>query len=282
MMGNEDRGFNRVSETGTGVYDALKLVVVGIEEHLYYCAVLFPVRFMRFRFVVCLLIAVFLLPGCASVIDSAKYRFDDGVYRVGMNKGKKVYVSSIGDTTIVEPYVAKNGVWMEDTIHKQFYNAMLKTPDLINREPLFYQRTFDVDIITIPIKYRPAVEPLPRQLNADYSVAAYLGYRSDGYRFRYNQTPLQTYKRTLHHYGLSGGLFLGIGGTSMNEFVTAPALDKEYDGLVLTKGIAGFVAVQNFTVGLSIGSDNLMDKNRKVWIYENKLWYGLAFGVNLN
>ena len=238
--------------------------------------------FMRFRFVVYLLIAGLLLPGCASVIDSAKYKFDDGVYHVGFPRGKPVYVSNIGDTTVAAPYILVDGMRVQDTLHKKFYNASLKQLDPANRAPLFYQRMFDIDVITIPIKYRPAADVLPRQLNADYSGAAYFGYRSDAYKLTYRRTPLGTYKRNINHYGLSGGFFIGIGGTSLNEWVTNPAIDKEYDGLVLTKGIAGFVAVQNFTVGLSLGSDNLLDPNRRVWVYENKLWVGLAFGVNLN
>ena len=38
----------------------------------------------------------------------------------------------------------------------------------------------------------------------------------------------------------------------------------------------------NITAGLALGFDNLLDKNKKIWIYENKYWIGLTFGLNLN
>lgn len=49
-----------------------------------------------------------------------------------------------------------------------------------------------------------------------------------------------------------------------------------------SKGIAGIVAINGFTVGLTFGFDKLLDKNRTVWIYEEKPWFGLAVGLNLN
>ncbi|WP_165940196.1 MULTISPECIES: hypothetical protein [Dyadobacter] len=57
---------------------------------------------------------------------------------------------------------------------------------------------------------------------------------------------------------------------------------SEYDGLVWGKGIAGIIGINNFTIGLAIGFDNLLDKNKQVWIYQGKPWLGLAFGLNLN
>lgn len=59
-------------------------------------------------------------------------------------------------------------------------------------------------------------------------------------------------------------------------------ISQEYDGVVWNKGLAGILAINNFTVGLSLGIDNLLDKNKKVWIYESKPWVGIAFGLNLN
>jgi hypothetical protein len=68
----------------------------------------------------------------------------------------------------------------------------------------------------------------------------------------------------------------------MNPFVTNNNITSEYDGLVITKGVAGLVGVGDFTVGAALGFDNLLDKNRKVWIYENKPWFGFNVGFNIN
>lgn len=58
--------------------------------------------------------------------------------------------------------------------------------------------------------------------------------------------------------------------------------EHEYDGIVWTKGVAGIFAINTFTIGVSLGFDNLLDQNRTVWIYESKPWIGFTFGLNLN
>ncbi|MFY9310502.1 MAG: hypothetical protein WAQ28_15765 [Bacteroidia bacterium] len=68
----------------------------------------------------------------------------------------------------------------------------------------------------------------------------------------------------------------------MTPTTTNGAIPIEYDGVVWNKGIAGIIAVNNFTVGLAAGFDNLLDNNHRLWVYESKPWFGLAFGLNLN
>jgi hypothetical protein len=51
---------------------------------------------------------------------------------------------------------------------------------------------------------------------------------------------------------------------------------------VLTKGIAGIIGLNNLTAGLAVGWDNLLDRNKKHWIYQGKPWIGFVFGLNLN
>ena len=69
---------------------------------------------------------------------------------------------------------------------------------------------------------------------------------------------------------------------AMNPANTSNAILTEYDGIVLQKGIAGIVAMNKLTLGLSLGFDNLIDNNRTVWVYNNKPWFGLMLGLNLN
>lgn len=61
---------------------------------------------------------------------------------------------------------------------------------------------------------------------------------------------------------------------------TNNAIATEYDGLILQKGIAGIVAINKLTIGVSVGFDDLLDRNNKNWIYENKPWFGLMLGLN--
>jgi hypothetical protein len=146
----------------------------------------------------------------------------------------------------------------------------------------FRQTSFDIDFLTIPFKYRPVSNSLPAQFNTNLNGAVYIGFRNDIYRLWYKKTPLNNYIRQTTHYGFSVGLFSGFGGTAMNPWVTDDQISSEYDGLVWLKGIAGILGVNNFTIGLALGWDNLLDKNNKVWIYQSKPWLGLAFGLNLN
>jgi hypothetical protein len=68
----------------------------------------------------------------------------------------------------------------------------------------------------------------------------------------------------------------------MNPFVTNNNIQSEYDGVVITKGIAGLIGVGEFTFGGAVGFDNLMDKNRNTWIYQGKPWLGFTVGFNIN
>ncbi|MEO5893605.1 MAG: hypothetical protein ABIQ31_25345 [Ferruginibacter sp.] len=143
--------------------------------------------------------------------------------------------------------------------------------------------TFDIDFLTLPFKYRPAQQNLPKQFNTMLNGAVYLGFRNDIFKLRYEKSPVRKFERETNHYGFSYGLFTGLGGTVMNPSTTNSHIAYEYDGVVWTKGFAGIIAVNNFTVGLALGKDNLLDHNHKWWGFQQKPWWlALALGLNLN
>lgn len=142
--------------------------------------------------------------------------------------------------------------------------------------------SLDIDFLTIPLKYRPANAGVPAQLNANLNGAAFLGYRTDQYTIRYAASPFSRQERHVDHFGYSVGIFSGIGNTFMSPTNTMDRIQQEYDGVVWNKGVAAMFAINNFTIGLAIGVDHLLDKNKAVWIYQGKVWYGLSFGLNLN
>jgi hypothetical protein len=86
----------------------------------------------------------------------------------------------------------------------------------------------------------------------------------------------------MNHFGYSPGFFGGLGATSMNPFVTNNQIAEEYDGVVLSAGVAGLVGIGNLIFGAAIGLDHLMDKNHRSWIYQGKPWVGLTIGLNVN
>ena len=146
----------------------------------------------------------------------------------------------------------------------------------------FKQASFDLDFLTIPFKYRPQTDYMPQQFNTNLNGVIYIGYRNDIYNVSYKKTPIKTFIRKTTHYGFSYGLFIGFGGTAMNPWVTNNQIAFEYDGVVWSKGIAAIIGIDNFSIGLAVGADNLLDHNKSYWIYQDKPWFGLAFGLNLN
>ncbi|SFC06888.1 hypothetical protein SAMN05421780_102461 [Flexibacter flexilis DSM 6793] len=225
-----------------------------------------------------------LLGSCSVLQNMSKKGLGNGFYneQSSSKERRKVYIDIQDDETICA-YATKNnnGQLVIDTSQAcQLYSQELKkdlTQTIILSKP-----SFDIDFLTIPLKYRPKQTDVPAQLNANLNGAFYFGYRTDKYVINYNATPVGKANRNINHFGFSMGAFTGIGTTFMSPTNTNNHLQQEYDGIVWSKGIASIFAANNFTVGLSVGFDNLLDKNHNIWIYQTKTWLGLAFGLNLN
>ena len=226
-------------------------------------------------------ISIFLC-SCGAIKEIPKYSFSDGYYRskVFDKKKSKVYMNNTDDSMFVYKIKTSHGDLNDSNYVK------IALPQQISQSSIpttnFKQASFDLDFLTIPFKYRPQTDILPPQFNTNLNGVIYIGYRNDIYKISYKKTPLKTYIRKTTHYGFSYGLFTGFGGTAMNPWVTDNQISSEYDGVVWSKGVAAIIGIDNFTIGLALGADNLLDHNSSYWIYENKPWFGLAFGLNLN
>ena len=214
-----------------------------------------------------------LITGCATLQNSSKYELANGKYKlIAAKKQINTYVENSGDTIKVFELPSRK---------------LMALPFKINESLITNHRlvvsSFDVDILTALLKIRPNIRQiLPAQLNTNFNGNIYVGKRSDIYNINYHKNAIAEYTRHINHIGFSVGVFLGISNTAMNSSTTFNSVSSEYDGIVLQKGIAGILAVNKLTIGLSVGFDNLLDKNKNVWIYENKPWYGLMLGLNLN
>ena len=208
-----------------------------------------------------------LMASCGAIKDSPKYQLSDDVYEY-RQKGAK--------------YQKVNVFVKDDTIRITSFNnpgqAVLTTPAT---DQLFLKKSFDVDIITIPFKYRPAVSTLPRQLTTDFNGNVFLGYRFDRFQIKYKATPVGI-KKNLIHRALTLGVFGGLGSTSVTPSTTNGLTADEYDGLVLSRGFALMFGLKTLTVGFGVGWDSLSDRDKDIWIYQNSAWYGLTLGLNLN
>lgn len=218
------------------------------------------------------LLSILVFSSCATLQNNAKYDLADGKYKLKID-GKKYdcYVENNTDSILIYNLITKTSTTIPPKIEV-----------FMPVKQHFIKPSLDIDILTALFKIRPQVKNgLPVQLNANFNGNIYMGYRTDIYQVKYKKNPMNNYLRQINHFGFSGGLFVGIGNTAMTPS-TNNLIMSEYDGLVLQKGIAGIVAVNKLTVGLSLGLDNLLDNNKGSWIYENKVWFGFMLGLNLN
>lgn len=237
---------------------------------------------MKSNFIIFCIGLITLLSGCGVVRDSPKYQLANGYYksRSFSSKAEKVYVDNEVDTIYIYKYDRVTKTVDTSKLTRIVYpQRVLKS---IGDSKSFRQASFDVDFVTMPFKYRPTQRGFPQQFNTNLNGAVYLGLRNDLYQIKYKESPLKKHDRQTTHYGFSFGVFSGIGGSAINPWVTNNVVGYEYDGVVWAKGIGAFIGINNFNIGLSLGFDDLLDENKDFWIYQQKSWLGLAFGLNLN
>lgn len=242
---------------------------------------------MSARTIVLFILAVILttsFSSCLILHSSSKHSFADGIYHSKMFSHDEVYVLKIDDDTIsVFPVIEFKDSTAILTKQRTNYTSLQRKFKDNKVSHSFYKPSFDVDVMTIPLKYRPAAAELPGQLTTNFNGAFYGGYRIDAYKVNYRRTPLNIYKQNVKHFGYSAGLYAGIGSTLVDGYSLGnPNINIQYEGVTLLTGVAANIAVQNLTIGISFGEDHLLDKYRTEWIYEGKPCVGFTVGLNLN
>ncbi|WP_224995791.1 hypothetical protein [Cesiribacter sp. SM1] len=236
------------------------------------------------RFCLKLLPCFFLLAGCKSFSENAKYELNNGYYKAREEEGDdhRVYVYTNEDTLVAYRLVQQEGNRLIDTTGRAALVFPATNRGAIPTTYTLHEYSFDLDVLAIPMKYRPETAGVPRQLNTQFNGAIYAGYRTDRYRISYEPTPLGIADREINHYGYSVGYFTGIGVEPINPWVTHDLYAGEYDGIAWMNGVAVMIGINSFTFGLGVGIDQLLDANRNIWIYQGKPWLGLTLGLNLN
>lgn len=226
------------------------------------------------------LLAAFIFSGCNMLKEGTVYELNNGKYRSTITGKPKDFWVRFNDTAIVlYPYQNKKEVNKITPFHYSFNEASVTdSPSHLN----FSRSSFDIDILTIPFKYRLSVKSFPNQLNTNFSGAVYAGFRKDYYHFYFKRNPLGEQKRELKQFGMGLGLFSGLGSTAINPWTTQSRVQSEYDGFVFMNGVAAILAANKLTFGLGLGMDILLDRNKSFWIYQHKPWVGLTVGLNLN
>jgi hypothetical protein len=212
-----------------------------------------------------LLLSTLLLASCSAVKNGSSSQLTTGEYffRQEEKKYQKAFVDVQEDSIVVFEMSGK-----PFRLHK-------------GKTQLFQARGIDVDVITVPVKFRPAISNSPRQLNANINGNIFFGYRIDRFAIEFKNTPAGIRKNQKHR-ALSLGVFGGMGNAYVNPWTTNYQTMDEYEGFILSRGVALMAGINNLTVGLGVGWDYLTDRDKNIWIYQNKPWLGLTVGLNLN
>ena len=228
---------------------------------------------MATRLTIFLFATCTLLSSCKILAPSMNTLIANGDYTLKSKErnSTKIYLDYENEEMILSSY-------NQDSIEIH----LLKESNKIIKPIFLNQRNkLDIDLITTPVKFRPGQMIMQPQLNAGINASIFLGLRNNynivSYRKGYNK-----YQRYISSYGLSYGLFAGLSNTNMNPWVTNNNISQEYDGVVFTKGVTSILGLNKFTIGLSLGFDNLLDPNHKYWVYEGKPWVGVSLGLNIN
>ncbi len=190
--------------------------------------------------------------------------------------GKKVFVDEEDEKVEIYEYQSDKTLQLTQSFKR--YIASNKALPLYR----LHKNSFDVDFVSIPIKFRPKQNDVPAQLTANLSAAIFAGFRKDFHTIGYRSKPTGNSELRISNLGFAIGLVSGFGNTTINETTGLSRVHKEYDGIVWIYGVNGIVGWNQLSFGLAIGKDILTDNNRKYWIYNNQLWYGITIGLNLN
>ena len=227
-------------------------------------------------------LVLLLSAGCVSLGKLTRHDFDSGFYKLKVQgaASSRVYAEVAEDSIIVCP-VTSDG-------KKEFPNtssSMSTRVSRIKKDNYFYRSSFtnnsvDIDLTSIIFKSRHSRDDVPNQFSADLDVAVYAGFRKDFYNIVSPVHPFHEEKSFIRQIGFDLGIFAGIGSSPINPTVTNNKVSQEYDAMIFQKGFAGFISISKISVGLAVGFDNLLDKSKSSWIYNQKPYLGLIISVS--
>lgn len=227
-------------------------------------------------------LCLLLMSGCVSLGKISRHDFDSGFYKLKVPglKSSHVYTEVADDSVIVYPVVNEGKKEFPNTSLGKGLKTSRVKPDNYFFKSTFISNSLDVDLTSIIFKSRHSRDDVPNQFSADLDIALYLGFRKDFYKI---VAPVQTFNQgnsKIRQIGFDLGLFAGIGSTPVNPTVTNNKVPQIYDAMIFQKGIAGFISINRMSVGLALGYDNLFDKNKSFWIYNQKPYLGLIISIS--
>jgi len=148
-------------------------------------------------------------------------------------------------------------IYAENQVNRETWVAVpLQICDSLFHIPFkFSKQSLDIDITTILLKYRPAVHGIPAQLTTDFNVALYAGWRHDFYQLKGKTDPLGRNRYAVVSRGYDFGFFAGTGTTYIDDNTMLDPVNKEYSGMLIQFGMAGFLESSFASFGIASGFD---------------------------
>jgi len=219
---------------------------------------------------------------CVSLGKLSRHNFNSGFYKLKVHGAKpsRVYAEIIEDSVIVYPVISEGKKEFPNTAVSQGLRvSRIKTDNYFYRSS-FINNSIDVDLTSILFKFRHSRDDVPNQFSADLDFAVYAGFRKDYYKIVSPVHPFNEARASVRQIGFDLGIFAGIGSSPVNPTVTNNNISQEYDAMIFQKGVAGFISINKLSLGLAVGFDNLLDKNKSLWIYNQKSYLGLIISVS--
>jgi hypothetical protein len=225
-------------------------------------------------------VPLLFITGCVPFDKIYSHDFSPGYFKL-KSPGKEpenIYIDLKDDSVLVYQFSGKRPLLSDIELTKRVDINKIIPGDYLYNSSLV-KASFDFDLSTVPVKFRPEQGDVPSQMNASVNGVLYAGFRKDFFKILTHTSELNETNSFVRQTGFDFGLFAGLGITMVNPTVTMNQTTQEYDGIVFQKGFAVFFTFENMSVGIGLGFDNLIDKNKNIWIYNQKPWIGIVLGV---
>jgi hypothetical protein len=229
-----------------------------------------------------LILLTFFSFSCVPLEKISRHDFDSGYFKIKTpdSRPTEVYVDLKDDTVTVYNVNGTGKIKTPDKSIAQGIKISDIKPGSFLYKNTLVRRSLDFDLSTVALKYRPESSGVPNQLSYNINTVLYLGIRRDFFIIKSHPSPLRKENPFIRQIGFDAGILAGIGITPINATVTNSNTLMEYDGWFFQKGVAAFVTIERMSVGISLGFDNLLDKNSSIWIYNQKPWVGIVLGIS--
>ena len=217
-----------------------------------------------------LVISILIFSSSCAVLKKQEDAFYNRTYRLEQNDiGKEVTLLTSDSLNYLKLKAQDENI---DSIANILYIA---ENDLNISGTRLTDRSLEFDLVTVPAKLRPDAADLPYSVDLNLTACLFVGYRYE------RLIASRSASNKLQNIGFSVGTIGGLGTSMIAPWFTNDQVQAEYNGICLNYGLAVFFNYRNQSIGLSVGMDHLLDKNRDFWIYQDKPWLGLTYKFEL-